>query len=47
MGAIAASHAIIAIAVGPEIRVFDAATLAVRAAFIPFGGAAVAGVAIA
>ena len=45
--AIAASHAIIAIAIGPEIRVIDAATLATRAAFIPFGGAALGGLSIA
>jgi hypothetical protein len=45
--AIALSRAIIAIAVGPEIKVYDAATLAAKAAFLPFGGAAIAGVAIA
>jgi hypothetical protein len=45
--AIALSRAIIAIAIGPEIRVYDTATLATHAAFLPFGGALPAGVAIA
>jgi hypothetical protein len=45
--AIALSRAIIAIAVGPTIKVYDTATLATKAAFLPFGGAPVAGVAIA
>ncbi len=45
--AIALSRAIIAIAIGPEIKVFDTTTLAARAAFLPFGGAAIAGVAVA
>jgi len=45
--AIALSRAIIAIAVGPEIKVYDTATLATKAAFLPFGGAPAAGVAIA
>jgi len=40
-------RAIIAIAVGPEIRVYDTTTLATRAAFLPFGGALPAAVAIA
>jgi hypothetical protein len=45
--AIALDRAIIAIAVGPEIRVYDTTTLATRAAFLPFGGALPAAVAIA
>lgn len=45
--AIAVERGIIAILVGPEIRVYDAATLALKAAFLPFGGARAAGVAIA
>jgi len=45
--AIAADRAIIAIAIGPTIRVYDASTLALHAAFIPFGGAAIGGLAIA
>jgi len=45
--AIALSRAIIAIAVGPEIKVYDTATLATKAAFLPFGGALPAAVAIA
>jgi hypothetical protein len=45
--AIAASPAIIAIVIGPDIRVVDAATLAARAFFSPFGGAAIGAVAVA
>lgn len=45
--AIAADRAIIAIAVGPDIRVYDAATLALHSAFMPFGGAAIGGLAVA
>ena len=45
--AIALSRAIIAIVIGPEVEVFDTATLATKAAFLPFGGAPAAGVAIA
>ena len=45
--AIALSRAIIAIAVGPTVKVYDTATLAAKAAFFPFGGAGIAGVAIA
>lgn len=45
--AIALERAIIAVLMGPEVKVFDTATLATRAAFLPFGGAPAAGVAIA
>jgi hypothetical protein len=45
--AIALSRAIIAIVVGPEVKVYDTATLATKAAFLPFGGAPALGVAIA
>jgi VCBS repeat protein len=45
--AIALSRAIIAIVVGPEVKVYDTVTLATRAVFLPFGGAQPAGVAIA
>lgn len=45
--AIALSRAIIAIAIGPTIKVYDTPTLATHAAFHPFGGGAIAGVAIA
>jgi hypothetical protein len=45
--AIALNRAIIAIATGPTIRVYDTATLATHAVFLPFGGALPAGVAIA
>jgi hypothetical protein len=45
--AIALSRAIIAILIGPEVKVYDTATLATKAAFLPFGGAPAAGVAIA
>jgi hypothetical protein len=45
--AIALSRAIIAIVVGPEVKVYDTTTLATRAAFLPFGGAPALSVAIA
>ena len=45
--AIALNRAIIAILVGSEVKVYDTATLATKAAFLPFGGAPAIGVAIA
>jgi hypothetical protein len=45
--AIAAERGIIAILIGAQIKVIDGTKLSVLGAFLPFGGAAVAGVAIA